>query len=287
MAESKSSLMLAIWQLAMKTVSERYLSTQGWGCPEDQSLEALSGSQQLGIPLTHLTHLFGLQKFNRKPEVNLDIPYNLPSSGHPWIACWYHRSVWPRKVAAWPTRHFGTSLTDANSAIPRERSLAWGNKAASAMNPGKRDLNRNYLDGPMGEGSQHKHWSMDVNGYNCIILYRLSGESDTVPISQNEWDMIIWMLGMQEWIQGKYLTYEMINELNTIFQRRKLGWKEPSKLVTLFRTIRKHNFRLKHETTTWEKKEKTCKKHQVIFIFHVFQQQCSKNNHIFTIYSFT
>lgn len=39
------------------------------------------------------------------------------------------------------------SLTDANSAIPRERSLAWGNKAASAMNPGTRDLNRNYLDG--------------------------------------------------------------------------------------------------------------------------------------------
>ena len=109
------------------------------------------------------------------------------------------------------------SLTDANSAIPRERSLAWGNKAASAMNPGTRDLNRNYLDGPMGEGSQHKHWSMDVNGYICIILYRLSVESDTVPISQNEWDMIIWMLGMQEWIQGKYLTYEMINELPRFF----------------------------------------------------------------------
>ena len=51
---------------------------------------------------------------------------------------------------------------------------------------------------------------MDVNGYICIILYRLSGESDTVPI---------------------YIKKDQ--RITTIFQRRKLGWKEPSKLVRL------------------------------------------------------
>ena len=160
MAESKSISMLAIWQLAMKTVSARYLSKQtGWGCPEDHSLEAPSGSQKLGIPWNFGTSPLPIfSKFNEKP-CNQDLP-NLPSSGHPWIPCWYHRSAWPRRVAAWPTRH-GMAQLD----IPREQPQAWGNKAASAMNPGTRDLNRNYLD----RRSQHKHWSMVII---CIILYR-------------------------------------------------------------------------------------------------------------------
>lgn len=101
MAESKwsfnaSNLTAGSWRQSLRGI---------WGHRAEDALTIILWKRYQA----HLTHLFGLQKFNQKPEVNLDLPYNLPSSGHPWIACWYHRSVWPRKVAAWPTRHFGTA----------------------------------------------------------------------------------------------------------------------------------------------------------------------------------